>query len=358
MTFRTTATVTLDEAETVLGAILDHMEEHATVVRSEAGARLDSPFGTVEIERQADRLLVEVATGSVEILAMIKIFIAEHIFEFATGTPTIAWAGDGTADRLPPHFRELRVLEAFDVTPRMRRLFFRAEDVSTYAGDAQYHVRLLIPPHGRTPRWPSIAADGRMTWPEGEDALVNRVYTIRSVDLARSTVAVDFVLHGEGGSPGADFARQARPGDVVGMLGPAGGGLPQGQHLLLLGDETALPAIARMLESLPQGATADVFVQIEDKAEKQEIHSKGEIRLTWLCRQGSETLEQVLATQLDLENADSKYVWAGCEQQVAARLRAIYRNRFPNARNSYRIVGYWSRQGRVEDALDDRRDGA
>jgi hypothetical protein len=244
-TFRATAVVTLDEMDHVLATLLDHLEEHATVIRSATGARLTSPFATVDIVRQPEAVHLDVACGSAEILAMIKVFVAEHIFEFATGVPSIVWSGDGSADPFPPHFQKLVVAEAFDVTPRMRRVVFACETVASYGGDASYHVRLLLPPRGRAPVWPSLAADGRMVWPRGEDELVTRVYTIRSVDAGRSRIAVDFVLHEGNHSPGAGFALNAAPGDVIGILGPGGDGCPDAPRLLLMGDEAALPARSR-----------------------------------------------------------------------------------------------------------------
>ncbi|MCG8274456.1 siderophore-interacting protein [Aquamicrobium sp. NLF2-7] len=354
-TFRATAVVTLDEMDHVLATLLDHLEEHATVIRSATGARLTSPFATVDIVRQPEAVHLDVTCGSAEILAMIKVFVAEHIFEFATGVPSIVWSGDGSADPFPPHFQKLVVAEAFDVTPRMRRVVFACETVASYGDDASYHVRLLLPPRGRVPVWPSLAADGRMVWPRGEDELVTRVYTIRSVDADRSRIAVDFVLHEGNHSPGAGFALNAAPGDVIGILGPGGDGCPDAPRLLLMGDEAALPAISRMVESLPPGCTADVVVEVEDEGEEQDIASQAQVRWTWLHRQGtpaavSDLLENALAARLDDGGLADSFIWAGCEQRLAGRLRERLRARLPDRKGSHRIYGYWNAgSGRERD---------
>lgn len=349
--FRTRAVIALDDPDPVLSALLDHLEEHATVIRNDAGARLTSPFGTVDITRYADTVQVDVASGSAEILAMMKVFIAEHVFEFAGEAASVAWSGEGAGDTRPPQFQTLVVSQAFDVTPLMRRVVFACENAAAYAApEAGYHVRLLLPPAGRPPRWPSLAADGRMEWPAGEDALTSRVYTIRSVDAATNGVAVDFVLHGGGGSPGADFARGARPGDVVGILGPGGDGAPDAKRLLLLGDEAALPAIARMAESLPADCRATVLVEVEDEREEQPIASAAAVELGWLHRRGtppgtSDLLERALAARLAAGDLGETFIWAGCEQKTAARLRALLRSGLPQARGRHRIYGYWNRDG-------------
>lgn len=94
-TFRNRAVVVLDDAGRVLDALLDHMTEHATVTRTDDGARLESPFGTVDILRLSETVLVDVVAPSVETLALIRAFITEHVFEFAgegTSTPLSRWA--------------------------------------------------------------------------------------------------------------------------------------------------------------------------------------------------------------------------------------------------------------------------
>src|SRR4029079_16394858 len=126
-------------------------------------------------------------------------------------------------------------------------------------------VSLLVPRVGDpAPRWPRGAKDGRSVGPEGAHGVSLRSYTARRQDPAAGEVEIDFVLHGDG--PAASWAGAARPGAVLGGAGPAASGAgaarlgsvlgvagasPLGErpagHLLLAGDETALPAITRIL---------------------------------------------------------------------------------------------------------------
>ncbi len=92
-------------------------------------------------------------------------------------------------------------------------------------------------------------ADGRVLWPQGADALSPRVYTLRHVDVAAGEATLDIVLHP--GAPGSDWAREAAPGQPAAVMGPGGGLLPEADWVLFAGDETALPAIARMVSELP-----------------------------------------------------------------------------------------------------------
>ena len=90
----------------------------------------------------------------------------------------------------------------------------------------------------------SHAANGRTRWPEGADALHRPVYTV----AAQQDDWLDFDIFRHDGSPTCDWAEAARPGDTVGVIGPGGGWCPEAPRLWLFGDETALPAIARMLD--------------------------------------------------------------------------------------------------------------
>ncbi|GLK76666.1 NADPH-dependent ferric siderophore reductase [Methylopila jiangsuensis] len=352
MTFRARAIVTVDEVDRVLPALLDHMEEHATVVRAGGGASISSPFGSVDIQRRPGGLALEAASGSAEILAMIKVFVAEHVFEFAGPSASIVWSGEGAGDPLPPHFQKLTVTSAFDVTPRMRRVTFACERAAAFTGGAGYHVRLLLPPVGGAPLWPTIAEDGRMVWPSGEDALAVRVYTIRSVDVQRGEVAIDFVRHDHAG-PASAWAAGAKPGDVIGLLGPSSGLAPSADRYLLAGDETALPVIARTLGALPERARGAAFIEVQNPDEIQQIEHRTGIELFWLFRNdaapGASTLLRDALAALPAPAADeSHFTFVACEfaasQAIRAHLREVWR--LPKGRFS--VASYW-RRGQSDD---------
>lgn len=341
---RSRAVIALDEPERILNELLDHMAEHATVVRHAEGARLESPFATVEILQLSDTILVDVMAPTPEILAMVRQFIAEHVFEFAGQEARIDWSGPAAETNLPPQFRQLQVLRAYDLTPHMRRVVFACDRAETYCGDVGYHIRLLLPPAGRVPRWPEQRPDGRLDWPVGQDALISRVYTIREADPAAGTIAVDFVLHEGLASPGADFARGACAGDVVGLMGPGGDGLPPSDNLLLMGDETALPAIARMLAELSPQTRATVIIAITDETSIQPLPTQGRAELCWLLPDaGPYGLERALDERLATGALDATFVWAGCEKSVAARIRKALLSRYPDRKKDFRISAYWQK---------------
>lgn len=148
---------------------------------------------------------------------------------------------------LAPGLSLMRVVSVRALTPGFLRVRVSAPDAARFASGS-LHFRLLLPKPGRAPVWPRVGASGRTIWPEGADALHRPVYTV----AAQGGDWLDFDIFRHEGSPTCDWALSAPVGDQVGLLGPGGGWCPMAARLHLFGDETALPAIARML-ALAQG---------------------------------------------------------------------------------------------------------
>ncbi|MBG6215968.1 NADPH-dependent ferric siderophore reductase [Arthrobacter sp. CAN_A6] len=189
-------------------------------------------------------------------------------------------------------------------------------------------IKVIIPGEGRT--CPDIGAlmqsegDGAgwyQQWLGLEPAERGsmRTYTVRNFrgHLAEPEIDVDFVMHfdddGRGG-PASQWAARAAPGDRVCLIGPnaaaaqcttAGsyGGIEWSpglaQHVLLAGDETAVPAVCAILESLPAHVGGDAFLEVPDPADFQEVSTASSVRITWLARgarQHGELLDQAVRT--------------------------------------------------------------
>jgi len=115
-----------------------------------------------------------------------------------------------------------------------------------------------------------------------------RTYTLREVDPSAGEIVIDFVYHGDVGLAGP-WAASAEPGTELLVLGPGGAYAPDpeaGWHLLV-GDESALPAIVAALAEIPAGAPVHAFVEIADAAEEQKLSTAGELNLRWVHRESS-----------------------------------------------------------------------
>lgn len=346
---RTQTRIGLSDPAAVLRPLCEHMLEHEAEV-SEADGVTTIGFGEsrAELTVEPGALSVVIEAPDLAQLQGSKFAIASHVVEFAPegAAPAIHWSGDGTEPMLPPDFRVLNVIGVEQLTPHMRRIRFRGEDLTRYDSLEALHVRLFIPPAGLAePVWPMIGADGLLQAPPPEQRPAVRKYTIREIDVAASTLAIDFVLHDDAG-PGSAFAARVQIGDRIGMAGPGGRGLKQAQRYLFLADETGLPALARMLEHLPAGASGLALVEIADAAERQHLAVPEGFSLRWLHRDGAEPgstslLTDALATLDWPAGEGSLYLWAACEHAAFRQIRAAARQYLRSDIDAHLVVSYW-----------------
>ncbi len=149
--------------------------------------------------------------------------------------------------------RRLDVLRVVDITPRMRRITLGGPELAGFVSlGSDDHIKLMFPQNAaeqaalQSPTF-SIKGDGPQP--------AMRDYTPRRFDLSLGELDIDFVLHGDG--PASTWAEQAQVGQHLYIGGPRGSMIVPDifDSYLLIGDETALPAIARRLEELPAGRT-------------------------------------------------------------------------------------------------------
>lgn len=175
------------------------------------------------------------------------------------------------------------------------------------------------------------------TGPAGEP--IRRDYTPRRVDLARRELTIEFALHGSGAA--SDWARQATVGQTVTLGGPRGSmviPLDCAWHLLV-GDATALPAIARRLEELPTGARAIVVAEAANVADERRFSTTTALDLRWVrTADALATAVQALALP-----PGEGFAWAAGEAAAMARVRAVLVGEKGHPREALRVSAYWKR---------------
>jgi NADPH-dependent ferric siderophore reductase len=114
-----------------------------------------------------------------------------------------------------------------------------------------------------------------------------RRYTVRAWDPERQRLTIDFVTHGDEGYAGP-WAARAQPGDRLQLKGPGGSYAPDEAAAwhLLIGDESALPAIAASLEAVEAGARVVVRIVVDGPEHEHDLASQGQLDLGWLHRRG------------------------------------------------------------------------
>ena len=222
------------------------------------------------------------------------------------------------------------------ISPGFCRLRLHSPDLARFGPDA-LHFRLLLPPRGRAPVWPRTGDDGRILWPEGEDALHRPVYTFRALDIAAGRADVDIFLHEDGRVTG--WTGVATTGETVGLMGPAGRALGEPDWIALFGDETALPAISRHLATLPRQTRGAAFI-LCDPADQQALDHPPGLRLHWLNRRAGDTLCAALS-DLHLPECANRLVWFAAEKTQADRARTLLHEVRGLSRNETHVTAYW-----------------
>ncbi len=204
----------------------------------------------------------------------------------------------------PPLFLNARVCNITDTTPHLRRISLThpsLKDVGELNPGA--HVKIIIPPE------------------EGNQS-VRRTYTIRKLDRVSGMMDIEFVLHGDNG-PASAWATNVSVNDYLGLA------IKQSRKIinwsdwyLFVGDESAIPAIAAILESLPEGTPGSAFIKASSRFEIFQINTKSSIKISWLSRKEEPLMHysQLLKGLENLEPPDalhySRYAFIAGERDM------------------------------------------
>ncbi|POX62687.1 NADPH-dependent ferric siderophore reductase [Streptomyces sp. Ru62] len=251
--------------------------------------------------------------------------------------------------RKPRKPHTAQVVRTERLTPHMQRVVLGGEGLADFAADTctDHYVKLLFGAAGVTYPEPFDLERIRAEFPR-EQWPVTRTYTVRAWDPGQRELTLDFVIHGDEGLAGP-WALRARPGDIVRFMGPGGAYAPDpdADWHLLAGDESALPAIARALETLPAGARAHAFIEVSGPEEEQKIDT--EVPVVWLHRGDRPVGEALLEAVRGLEFPKGRpHAFVHGEAGFVKELRRLLRVERQIPREDLSISGYW-RLGHNED---------
>lgn len=213
--------------------------------------------------------------------------------------------------------RELEVARVQDLSPHFRSITFAGESLADFnSASFDDHVKLILDVEGAAP--------------------VMRDYTPRHWSNSRRELTIEFALHGDG--PAASWAAAAAPGQRVVIGGPRGSFIIPVDYEwhLLVGDETALPAVARRLEELPPHAKVTALLQV-NAADRRDFERSEDRHVHW----ASDEDELLAAVRSWTLPPGEGYVWCAAEARVAASVRRILIDEKGHDRHGIRAAAYW-----------------
>jgi NADPH-dependent ferric siderophore reductase len=248
-----------------------------------------------------------------------------------------------------------------DLSPHLRRVTFVAPRIAeaVTAGPDQRIKVLLSPPDGSELRLPS----GREWYTEWcaqpvDERFIMRTYTVRALRADVAELDVEFVLHGVNG-PASAWVSEARIGDRVGLILPfsvdttSTKGLlhsgvdyippPTSIRRILVADETALPALAGILEQLPAAVHATVFVEVPDARDIRPLSTPGTADITWVTPAGDDPISLLEALKSADLPYDADYAWVAGESSMIKSVRRHLVNTVGMPKSTISFQGYWKR---------------
>ncbi|MDX1820026.1 MAG: siderophore-interacting protein [Paracoccaceae bacterium] len=303
--------------------------------------------GNIEITWRARRASLRLDAGSEAGLQNLRDTLGHLLEEVEEGlSARLDWQAEGNLEgRLPPNFRSARVSRVTRLSRGFMRLRLEAEDLG-YLAQNGLHLRLLQPTDPDAPVWPRLNRNGRTVWPGASD-LHMPVYTIRAIDPAQGWLDVDVFLHGHGRT--CAWALQVRAGARVGLTGPGGGWLPRTPTLWLGGDETALPAVARILHEASPDTQGHAMLTVSDAANILPLDAPPGVQVEWLVQGRDAASRDEVTAHLTrsaarcLTQAATATIQFAGEKSVAQAIRASLQRITGKLPANVTCAAYWTR---------------
>ncbi|MEW2496870.1 siderophore-interacting protein [Streptomyces nodosus] len=277
-----------------------------------------------------------------------------------------------TAVAAPFRFFSLQVVRTRRLGPSVVRVSFAGDDLRAFHSDGHDQSLSLFLPHPGQSE-PAVPVEMSDAWWQGWRELpddiraVMRSYTLRALRRDPDEIDIDFVLHGvEPGAaapagPASHWASRAAAGDRVVLLGPTVRDNrairfrpPEDTDLVVIwADETAVPAASAILERLPAGTRARVWLEAGHPDDVQDPVTEADAEITWLVPgEGAPTALAALRNA-ELPAARAPYVWLAGESGRVKELRRHVVGERGIDRRRVTFVGYW-RRGLSEEQLRER----
>ncbi|MQA77983.1 MAG: siderophore-interacting protein [Streptosporangiales bacterium] len=223
------------------------------------------------------------------------------------------------------------------------RVSVRGEGLAAYRdvwpADA---FKLLLPPDGRGPvDFPVRGDDGLPFWPDGSRRPVLRAFTVRCFDPVRLRIDFDVAVHADGLA--MRWVRGVEPGDVIGLAGMrhefhAGTGV---ERHLMVGDSSALPALAAIVETLSPQIPTTVYLAVAHASDTTLLAARPHVTVHWLIGP-ADPCSPLPSAVRDAERPGGRtQAWLAAEAGVVRDLRRFVTDDLGVARDDLHAAAYW-----------------
>lgn len=263
-------------------------------------------------------------------------------------------------------YHPLQVKERYNLTPRYVRIVLTGPAVENlYYENPEDDVRLVIPLD-----LDSIPGDLKVefepeykfAYPEDAPPYEVKAYTIRRYDLENQELWLEIALHDKG--HGDFWGKNAQPGQTVLVAGAWGSYVYEGtmDHLVLIGDETALPAISNTVETQPWAPAITVVAEVRDENEHLDLRAPENVDLTvhWVHR-GDATPGKndvlINGVREHITHIPNALYWGMGESSTMREIRRMLVNEMGVHRKALTMGGYWKREDDPEEWFIARDEG-
>lgn len=273
-------------------------------------------------------------------LFILKESLVDSISHFAPQLiETLSWSDAEAHKGYPPNFQLASVTSVQELGAGFLRIVLQCEDLSSYT-DNFIHFRIVLPPKGDSaPEWPTLNENGVTVWPKGNKALHRPVYTARHSNPDTNELTFDVFLHAGGRT--TEWAITVQSGEIIGVTGPGGGGVPDTAAITLYADETAFPAVARLLDTLPSNTKGKVVLVTEaGEACGYPMPEHPNLPPLWFRTDELASLADLAIS--DRSNFGDHMLWFAAEKDEAQKVRTHFKEAGIATKEHY-IATYWSR---------------
>ena len=331
-----TTTFLVGSVERVLGIIKARAKDRSlNLQENHEELMLTLPLGELVANRESNGLRLTLRAEDEMKLHLLQENIDNRLDEVAVALDR-QWSRV-KAGSPPPNLTFAAVVSCIRISPSYYRISVIGNSLDRFLHNG-LHFRVLFPPNSYEDQWPYISENGRTDWPGGIAEWHRPVYTTRKFDAKSGILQFDVFSH-DGGRV-SEWCKTLTAGMNVAIMGPGGEWFPEAKWLALFGDETGLPAIARILESLPDSTEAIATIIVPDTRDIQTLTARDGISVRWLTRDKGLTLIDALR-ELTIPDQE-RFVWFASERSEVTQAREMLLARGLH-KSEIRAASYWTR---------------